>query len=100
MYKYPKVYRCGYLRRARNVERFIFSTEVITVVKYLLRDNVWRIATPRRRILLRAEVFAQVAETHAYLLSLAETFRLLHAHLLKRWDGEVAKLPYYPAFRL
>ena len=61
-------------------------------------DNEWGIATHRQRVLLRYYLFARMTEEYGQLEALGRWVDLAGVKLRETW-GEVADMPYYPAFR-
>ena len=61
-------------------------------------DAEWGLATHRQRVLLRFYLFGRLAEEYGQFEALGRWLDLLGSLLREVW-GEVADMPFYPAFR-
>lgn len=66
--------------------------------RQMQEDGEWGIATHRQRVLVRFYLLARMTEEYGQLEALGRWVDLAGSMLRAAW-GEVADMPYYPAFR-
>ncbi|MEO7912220.1 MAG: phosphotransferase [Roseiflexaceae bacterium] len=70
-----------------------------TILELMDADLEWGISTVRQRVLLRADILAQITAERGHLVSLGAVFADMAAKLRARWPTDADAMPYYPAFR-
>jgi hypothetical protein len=69
------------------------------IPELVVKDRDWGIATVRQRVLLRADIVAQVTQEYGHLEAIGAAFGAMATKLHGLWPSEADALPYYPAFR-